>query len=144
MKNLLLLLSFTFTLFTTSAFGQRTIVIESNDQMKFNKSEIVVKSGETITLVLKHTGKLPVQAMGHNLVILQKGTDIPTFARNAMNAKTTNYVPVNSPQVIASTKVIGGGQTTSITFKVPAKGIYDFICSFPGHFSMMKGKFIVE
>lgn len=144
MKNLLLVLSFTFTLFTTSTFGQRTILIESTDQMKFNKSEIVVKSGETITLVLKHTGKLPVQAMGHNLVILQRGTDIPTFARTAMNAKTTNYVPVNSPQVIASTKVIGGGQTTSITFNVPAKGIYDFICSFPGHFSMMKGKFIVE
>ena len=40
--------------------------------------------------------------------------------------------------------MIGGGQTTSITFTAPAAGTYDFICSFPGHSGLMKGKFIVE
>ena len=29
-------------------------------------------------------------------------------------------------------------------FLPPKKGVYDFICSFPGHYAMMKGKFIVE
>lgn len=45
------------------------IVIESNDQMKFNMSEIRVKEGDTIVLTLKHVGKLPKAAMGHNWVL---------------------------------------------------------------------------
>jgi azurin len=31
-----------------------------------------------------------------------------------------------------------------IEFIAPEKGTYDYICSFPGHFAMMKGKLIVE
>ncbi|MBT8261281.1 MAG: azurin, partial [Bacteroidia bacterium] len=38
----------------------------------------------------------------------------------------------------------GGGQSTSVTFMAPEVGTYDFICSFPGHSALMKGKFIVE
>lgn len=142
MKRLFL----TLVLFAVSfvTFGQTKVVIESNDQMRFNKSEIVVQSGERVTLTLKHTGSLPVQAMGHNWVLLKKGTDVPTFARKAMNARNTGFVPPNSSEVIVYTKTIGGGQETTITFTAPSKGTYDFICSFPGHFSMMKGKFIVR
>lgn len=142
MKKLLLLL----TLFTLSfvSFAQTKITVESNDQMKYNVSQIKVKAGQSITLTLKHTGKLPIQAMGHNLVILQKGTDITSFAQLASKASSTGYVPSGSKSVIVATKLIGGGQQTTVTFTAPAKGIYDFICSFPGHFSMMKGKLIVE
>lgn len=120
----------------------RTIVLNSNDQMKFDKTEIRVKAGEKIKLVLKHTGKLPKNAMGHNFVLLAKGTDVAKFATAAMNDKATEYIPAKG--VLAHTKLIGGGETTSVEFTVPAKGIYDFICSFPGHYAMMKGKFIVE
>jgi azurin len=45
-------------------------------------------------------------------------------------------------RVLAHTKVIGGGQATSVTFKtsVLKKGeAYTFFCSFPGHSSIMKG-----
>jgi len=141
MKKLLLVLSF-LTLGLTS-FAQSKITVESNDQMKYNVSQIKVKAGETVTLTLKHVGKMPIQAMGHNLVILQKGTNVVSFAQSAASAQSTGYVP-KSPSVIAATKLIGGGQSTTITFKAPVKGTYDFICTFPGHFSMMKGKLIVE
>lgn len=120
----------------------RTIILNSNDQMKFDKTEIRVKAGEKIKLVLNHTGKLPKNAMGHNFVLLSKGTDVQKFATAAMNEKATEYIP--SKGVLAHTKLIGGGESTTIEFTVPSKGIYDFICSFPGHYAMMKGKFIVE
>ena len=81
--------------------------------------------------------------MGHNWVLLKRGTDLPTFARQAMNARDNGFIPVNSPDVIVATKVIGGGEQTTIRFEAPGRGEYDFICSFPGHFSIMKGKFIV-
>jgi len=141
MKNLLLV----FALFTLSTitYSQSKIVVESSDQMKYNVSEIKVKAGETVTLTLKHVGKLPVQAMGHNLVILQKGTNVATFAQSASSQQANGYVPKSSA-VIAATKLIGGGQSSTITFKAPAKGTYDFICTFPGHFSIMKGKLIVQ
>ena len=34
------------------------VVINSNDQMLFDRSVIKVKSGESVTLTLNHTGKL--------------------------------------------------------------------------------------
>ncbi len=120
----------------------RTIVLNSDDQMKFDKTEIRVKAGEKIKLTLNHTGKFAKNVMGHNFVLLEKGTDVAKFATAAMNNKATEYIPANG--VLAHTKLIGGGESTTVEFTVPAKGTYDFICSFPGHYAMMKGKFIVE
>lgn len=120
----------------------RTIVINSNDQMRFDKNEIRVKAGEKIKLTLNHTGKLAENVMGHNFVLLTKGTDVAKFATAAMNEKANEYIP--SSGVIAHTELIGGGESTTIEFTAPKKGTYDFICSFPGHYAMMKGKFIVE
>ncbi len=118
------------------------ITMTVGDAMKFDKTEIKVKAGSTVTLTITHTGKMKKEVMGHNFVLLKKGTDIAEFGKNAMAAKATDYVPAGS--ALANTKVVGGGESDTITFKVPEKGTYDFICSFPGHFSMMKGKFIVE
>lgn len=119
------------------------IELESNDKMQFNKAEIKVKAGQEVTLKLVHTGQMPKEAMGHNFVLLAQGTDLAEFAQEAMAAKETDYIPAGDA-VLAHTKVIGGGQSDEITFTAPAVGTYDFVCSFPGHYSIMKGKFIVE
>ena len=120
------------------------IVITSDDYMKFNTREITVKKGKVVKLTLKHIGKLDVQLMGHNFVLLKKKVDILEFANKAAMASKNQYIPVDSNEVIAYTDMIGGGQETTIEFLPPKKGVYDFICSFPGHYAMMKGKFIVE
>lgn len=144
MKKFALLISLLAISLGLFAQTSTKITIESSDQMKYNLSQIKVKSGQSVTLTLKHTGKMPVEVMGHNLVILQKGTDVAAFANLAARAKSTGYIPSGSKQVIVATKVIGGGQSTTITFTAPPKGTYDFICSFPGHYGIMKGKLIVE
>ena len=120
------------------------VVITGNDQMKFNKDEIKVKAGQTVRLTLKHVGNMPENAMGHNFVLLKQGTDVAKFGQAAGMAKANDYIPQGTNQVIAHTEVIGGGEATTIEFKAPKKGTYDFICSFPGHYALMKGKFIVE
>lgn len=120
----------------------RTIVINSNDQMRFDTSQIKVQAGEKIKLTLNHTGKLPKNVMGHNFVLLALGTDVAKFSQAAMKAKENEYIPASG--VIVHTELIGGGESTTIEFTAPSKGSYDFICSFPGHYVMMKGKFIVE
>lgn len=125
--------------------GNETIVeLGSDDKMAFDKKEIRVKAGQKITLNLRHTGKLPKTAMGHNFVLLKQGTDTYTFGMKAMQERDNQYIPKNTEEVIAHTDMIGGGEKTSVTFDAPPVGTYDFICSFPGHFNVMKGKFIVE
>lgn len=121
------------------------IRISGNDQMKFDKEELRVEAGQTVRLTLEHTGQLPVTAMGHNVVILAQGTDVNQFGQAAAQAGSNDYIPENmSGSIIAHTEMIGGGQTSTIEFQAPEAGTYTFICSFPGHYVMMQGRFIVE
>ncbi|MBT8309828.1 MAG: azurin [Bacteroidia bacterium] len=129
---------------STSSDKEIDVKITGNDQMQFNVKVIRVKEGQEVTVTLQHVGKMAVNIMGHNFVLLKQGTDINTFGSEASAAKEADYIPNDGKDVIAHTKMIGGGDTTSVTFMAPAKGEYDFICSFPGHYALMQGKFIVE
>lgn len=120
------------------------LTIECNDQMQFTKSELLATTG-TITLTLKHVGKMEKTVMGHNLVILKPGTDIPDFSIKSADAKATEFIPASEKaNVIAHTRLLGGGESDTIEFEIAEKGTYDYICSFPGHSTIMKGKLIVE
>jgi azurin len=53
-----------------------------------------------------------------------------------------DYLKKGDTRVIAHTKVVGGGQTASVTFptsKLTKGGAYTYFCSFPGHSSLMIG-----
>ena len=63
---------------------------------------------------------------------------------SAMKAKDNEYVPLEAPEVMVNTILLGGGEETTIEFEAPASGTYPFICSFPGHYALMQGTFIVE
>ncbi|HKK26383.1 MAG TPA: azurin [Gracilimonas sp.] len=146
MRYLLSILTIITLAFSTAVMAQDTveITIEGNDQMKYNLNEIKVEEGQTVKLTLKHVGKLPKAAMGHNWVLLTQGTNIQEFGAASAKAAGNDYIPEGTDNVIVHTKMLGGGEETTIEFTAPAKGTYDFICSFPGHYAMMKGKFIVE
>lgn len=123
----------------------KEITIEGNDQMQFNLDEIKVKAGQTVKLTLKHVGKMTVEQMGHNWVLLKKGTDMMKFGQKAATAKESGYIAEDQKdKVIVKTALLGGGEEDTIEFEAPEKGTYDFICSFPGHVMIMQGKFIVE
>lgn len=120
------------------------IMLHADDKMTFDLKEIKVKKGQKVKLTLMHIGKMPKNVMGHNFVLLEKGVDMATFASKAASAADHDYVPENSTDVIAHTKLLGGGEMDVIEFDAPEVGTYDFLCSFPGHYTLMKGKFIVE
>lgn len=128
-----------------AASNEAELTISGGDDMKYDLTELKATEGQTVKLVLKHSGKMAKEAMGHNWVLLAAGTDVDAFAKEAINAKDNDYIPAAlASSVIAHTKTIGGGETTDVSFTAPAKGTYDFICTFPGHYAMMRGKFIVE
>lgn len=120
------------------------VVLTGDDFMQFNKKEIRVKAGQKVKLTLRHIGKMDVKLMGHNVVILKRNVDLVKFANAAAISRDNDYIPKDTEEVLAYTKMIGGGQTTTIEFDAPEQGTYEFLCSFPGHYGMMKGKFIVE
>jgi azurin len=122
------------------------LAIAGNDLMQYDKKELKVAAGcLQVELTLKHTGKLPAQSMGHNWALV-KTADLNAVANAGMGAGLAkDYVAPGDKRVIAHTKVIGGGQSTSITFPTARlkKGeAYSFVCTFPGHSALMKGKFI--
>ena len=128
-----------------AATVENVLLIEGNDQMQFNTNELKAVAGKPIKLTLKHVGQIPKEAMGHNLVILQQGTDEGAFAAKAIEAKATDYIPASEKaSIVAHTKLLGGGEEDTIEFTIDKKGSYPFICSFPGHVAMMKGVLIVE
>lgn len=129
---------------TPSATVSNTVEITGNDQMKFSTTEIRVKAGEKVTLTLKNVGTMPKESMGHNFILLGGGTDVEAFALKAMVAKDSDYIPADlKSAIMANTKLLGPGESDTITFTVPA-GEYDFICTFPGHYASMRGKLIAE
>ena len=117
--------------------------ITGTDAMQFDKKELSVAGDCTqVEVTLHHSGKLPAQAMGHNWV-LAKTADVAGVSSDGIAAGFANdHIKKDDARVIAHTKIVGGGQTTSVTFPTSALtkgGAYTFFCSFPGHASIMKG-----
>jgi len=133
---------------TGGAFGADKVCkveITGTDSMQFDKKEISVAADCTsVELTLKHSGKLPAQAMGHNWV-LSKTADMQGVVNDGMSASfAANHIKAGDTRVIAHTKIVGGGQSDAVTFPTSAlkKGeAYSFFCTFPGHSALMKGVF---
>ena len=138
---------FTLSIFAITSYAAQKVTITGNDSMQFDTREFTVKSGEKVELEFKNIGKLPKIAMGHNLVILKKGISSLKFGQKVMSmgANATNPLPEPSMvDVIAATKLLGPGESETITFTAPESGDYQFVCSFPGHFAMMRGIMVVK
>jgi len=150
MKNILLILTAAALMIPVSRAEEKAdankadvkVTITGNDQMKYDKAEIEVKAGQTVALTFKNIGALPKAAMGHNVVILKPGSDIPKFAIGGVANAAGDYLPLDPAliaQIVAKTKILGPKEEETIVFKAPAAGDYPFLCTFPGHFGVMKG-----
>lgn len=126
---------------------QCSLVIEGNDQIQFVQRELKVSSScSQVTVTLKHIGSLAANIMGHNWVLSETAA-WQAVAQAGQSVGPPNFVPADDARVLAATGIIGGGEETSVTFDLTgleAGGDYTYFCSFPGHFALMNGKFIVE
>lgn len=119
--------------------------ITGNDQMQYDKQTLTVPAScKEVTLTLHHTGMLPRETMGHNWVLVS-AADFNTVANAGLGAGLANdYVAPGDKRVLAHTKTIGGGQSTSVTFStsiLKPGGDYRYLCTFPGHNALMRGTF---
>lgn len=122
-------------------------IIEGNDMLQFNLKEMKVSATcANVTVILKHTGVMAAEIMGHNWVLSSDADFMPVATAAAGAGLANNYVPVDDNRVLAATSIIGGGEETSVTFSIENLSVgdaYTFFCSFPGHYAIMKGAFKV-
>lgn len=109
------------------------------DIMKFDKELITAKAGTTVQIVLQNP-----DFMQHNLVLIKPatlekvGAAADRLAQDPNGAKM-NYVPKMN-EVIKATPLVNPGGKYTLTFKVPAvPGDYPYVCTFPGHWRIMRG-----
>src|SRR6188508_2091174 len=136
MKTIRIIACLSLPFAASSAFAADKVCkvdISGTDQMQFDKKEIAVAADCTeVEVTLHHSGKLPAQAMGHNWVLAKTG-DVAGIASDGIGAGfASDHIKKGDARVIAHTKIVGGGQSTSVTFpasKLKAGEAYTFFCS---------------
>ena len=109
------------------------------EKMIYDITEFTVKRNQPVKLILSN----PDLTM-HNLVIVKPGAlEKVGKAGNEMakdkNGLKKNYIP-NLSEVLWSTPQLKQNTSHTIRFKAPKKsGEYPYVCTFPGHWVIMKG-----
>ncbi len=146
MRHLLLLIPGALLLSTLSlrAADPVTEITITTDKTQFiyDIKEFTVKAGTKVKITLvAPQGAIP---QPHNLVIIKPGKDAAVI-QGAMGMMADpqglakGYVP-ESQDVVAHTKLINPGETDVLEVEIPAvAGDYPYLCTFPGHFAIMKG-----
>jgi azurin len=119
--------------------------IEANDMVQFNARTLQVDPEcSAVELTLRHVGQQQAHVLGHDWV-LARSTDVAALANAGMSAGfDRGYLPTGDRRIIAATRIVGGGESATISFSTAGLepgGDYSFFCSYPGHTSLMRGRF---
>lgn len=120
-----------------------SVDIEASDRIAFNTELIEVsRSCREFTVHLQHTGRLEHTRMGHNWVLARASEQQAVANAGLFGGLSHSFVRPGDARVIASTRLLGGGEADAVTFPVSLLKDgedYLFFCSFPGHAPLMRG-----
>lgn len=111
------------------------------EQMQYDKKELSVPSGSRVTITFKNNAK--GAAMTHNFVLVQSGMVESVGIAAASISVDKSYIPSHYA-IIASSPLARPGETITFSFIAPPSGSYEFLCTTPGHFAVMRGTFTVQ
>lgn len=114
------------------------------EQMRFDLPRIVVEAGTTFRLMVENPDAMP-----HNLVVVtpgsreKVGTAAQLMAPEQVDSEGRAYVP-DLPEVLGATRLLESGQSATLTMRAPTtEGVYEYVCTFPGHWIIMYGRLVV-
>ena len=117
--------------------AHRVVIRPVGNQMKFANTNFTVRVGEQVRLVFENTAT--VEAMKHNVVILDDEAAIDRVGIAAIMAADQGYIP-DDEAILFHTQLAGPQETVEVTFTAPSEpGAYPYICTFPGHYVLMRG-----
>lgn len=116
-----------------------------HERIQFTVTEFTVKAGAPVKLVFENPDATP-----HNLLILQPGSEDEVglaaieMAKQPEALASMNFTP-KSDKILHASQMLKQGEEETLRFHAPDKvGRYPYICSFPGHYLVMKGGMVVE
>ena len=117
--------------------ARRVVIRPVGNQMNFAVTTFRVRAGEQVRLVFENTAT--VDAMKHNVVILDDAAAIDRVGIAAISAADQGYIP-DDEAILFYTPLAGPQETVEVTFTAPSEpGAYPYICTYPGHYVLMRG-----
>ncbi|HKG04939.1 MAG TPA: plastocyanin/azurin family copper-binding protein, partial [Pedobacter sp.] len=117
--------------------AEKSIVLGTVSGLKFDQTSIVLKAGTKVKLTFVNKDD-----MLHNFVLTAKGAGNAVgelATKMGLDGERFNFVP-NDPKILVHTVLLQPGKSDTIYFTVPeVPGDYPFICTYPGHYLVMKG-----
>jgi len=105
--------------------------------MAYDKTKLTVPTGATVHLTIKNNATMAT--LPHNWVLVKPGSEAKVAADGLKLGEPAGYFDVRNTDALAHTPLAKPGETAEVTFTAPAPGDYPYICTFPGHYLMMKG-----
>jgi azurin len=110
--------------------------------LRFDLPVLTVKAGSRVRLTFDNAGD-----MLHNVVVVRPGRAsavADAAIRMGIQGAASDYVP-SSDDVLFHTTLVQPGASQSIYFVAPTTpGLYEYVCTFPGHAATMRGVLRVE
>jgi azurin len=122
----------------------RALVIEAASGLQFAQKELRAKAGERLTLTLQNPDVMP-----HNWVLVKPGSvervgDLANKLITEPDAVARHYVP-DSADILCHTPILDPQKEIAIHFDAPSQpGRYPYLCTFPGHWMLMRGELVVD
>ncbi|MDA0349074.1 MAG: plastocyanin/azurin family copper-binding protein [Verrucomicrobia bacterium] len=123
------------------ADGTRVVDVRSTGiALSYDVTEIKAKPGERIVIRFVNASE-----MAHNIVVVKTEVDINPVGIAAISAQADEFVPKQEmDRILAASRLAYPGDTVFVEFTAPTPGVYPYICTFSGHFTLMQGRIIVE
>ncbi len=126
-------LALAFAAFTLSAAPLK-ITIGTLPGLQYDKPRFEAQPGQEVVLTFKNSDE-----MAHNLAIIAPGKRLEIVQAALTLAPDSNYIPKNNA-VLWHTPVLKPDESAELKFEAPKeKGIYPYVCTFPGHGLIMYG-----
>ena len=106
--------------------------------LQFDKPRFSAEPGQAVEITFKNNDE-----MAHNLVFIAPGKRLDVVQAAALLPPDSNYIP-SGKSILWHTPVLKPDETATLKFTAPReKGIYPYVCTFPGHGLVMYGAMYV-
>ncbi|MEM9830122.1 MAG: plastocyanin/azurin family copper-binding protein [Bacteroidota bacterium] len=116
------------------------ITVGTEPGLKYDLSSFTVAEGDKVQITFNNNDD-----MLHNLVVTEPNA-ADQVGEEAMNlglaGTDRGYVPIMD-EVLFHTCILQPQTSESIYFVAPPAGEYEFVCTFPGHYKVMRGKMVI-
>lgn len=115
------------------------------ERMLYDLKQFEVRAGQSVKLEFVNP-----DAISHNLVIIRPGTEesvgleVNRMIADPKQIEIGQYIP-ETDAILFHTEMVPPNSSETLRFIAPKEpGNYPYICTFPGHWTIMKGVMVVK